>query len=279
MCSHFRRIAAFAFCLAFGAGSGAEPVPAPRVLKVCSDPNNMPFSNRAEEGFENRMAQLIASDLQASVEYTWFPQRRGFLSNTLRAGLCDVVMGVPSRFEPVETTRPYYRSTYVFVTQPGQRISSLDDAILHRLRIGVHVIGDDYANPPPAHALGRRGIIRNVSGYSIYGDYSRPNPPARLVEAVATKGVDLAIVWGPFGGYFGTRQGAPLRITPVSPDSDASLPLTYEIAVGVRKGDTVRRDELQRILDRRKIEIKRILDEYGVPLKRLNEQVPAGAAR
>jgi mxaJ protein len=163
----------------------------------------------------------------------------------------------------VETTRPYYRSTYVFVTRGDVRITSLDDPLLKRLRIGVHVVGDDYSNPPPAHALGRRSIIQNVSGYSIYGDYSQPNPPARLIEAVASREIDVAIVWGPFAGYFG-RQ---LRIVAVTPEVDQSLPFTYEISAAVRNGDKARRDELQGALDRRKSDIQRILVQYGVPLK------------
>jgi mxaJ protein len=257
-------------------GAAAE-VHANRVLKVCSDPNNLPFSNQKGEGFENRLAELIAREMDARVEYTWFPQRRGFVRNTLGAGICDIVMGVPNGFDPVETTRPYYRSTYVFLSRVDRKLvlGSLDDPALKHLTIGLHVVGDDYSNPPPMHALARRNIVQNVQGYSIYGDYSQPNPPARLVEAVAEGKVDVAIVWGPLGGYFAKRQRVPLKIAAVTPEHDGpSLPFVFDISIGVRKRDKALRRELDSILLRRSREIKAILTEFGVPLKAL----PSGAA-
>ncbi|HEY9233175.1 MAG TPA: hypothetical protein VIS78_13560, partial [Blastocatellia bacterium] len=152
-----------------------------RVLKVCADPNNLPFSNDRGEGFENKIAELIASEMNATVEYTWWAQRRGFVRNTLKAGNCDCLMGVPLGFEMAATTGPYYRSTYVFVYRKdsGFAVHSFDDPILKRLRIGVQMVGDDYANTPPAHALANRHIVTNVRGYTLYGDYRQPNPPAR----------------------------------------------------------------------------------------------------
>jgi mxaJ protein len=242
-----------------------------KVVRVCADPNNLPFSNEKGEGFENRIAQLVADDLGATLEYAWFAQRRGFIRNTLKEGLCDVVIGVPADYEMALTTRPYYRSTYVFLTRVDRNlnVSSMDDRRLAKLRLGVHVIGDDYSNPPPMHALARRHIVQNVAGYSIYGDYSQPNPPARLVEAVAKNEIDMAIVWGPFAGYFGSRQGVPMRIEPVTPETDESLPFVYEIAMGVRRGDTEKRRILDEVLHRRQGEIDRILAEYGVPVKPL----------
>lgn len=268
-------VLAAAAAFLFGCESSSEP--ARRVLRVCADPNNLPFSNQKGEGFENRIAELIAKELGARLEYTWFAQRRGFVRNTLRAGLCDVVVGVPARFDPVATTRPYYRSTYVFVSRKDRHlnIASLNDPRLKRLTIGVHIIGDDYSNPPPVHALSRRHIVQNVSGYTIYGDYSQPNPPARLVEAVSDGKVDIAIVWGPFAGYFGKKQSTDLRIVPVTPEADGpDLPFVFDIAMGVRKGDQSLRQELDRVLDRRRHEIQRILTDYGVPLKPVT---PSGA--
>lgn len=240
------------------------------VLRVCSDPNNLPFSNQQEEGFENKLANLIAAEMDARVEYTWFAQRRGFIRNTLNEKKCDVVMGVPNHYDPVDTTRPYYRSTYVFVTRQGEypTLASIDDPILKDLKIGVHIVGDDYSNPPPVHALGRRNIVRNVQGFSIYGDYSKPNPPARLVEAVAAGTVDVAILWGPFGGYFGPRQGIPLAVAAVTPESDGpELPFVFEIAMGVRKGDAELRDRLQTIMDSHQREVASILHDYSIPVK------------
>lgn len=242
-----------------------------KVLRVCSDPNNLPFSNEKGEGFENKIAELVARDIGARLEYTWFAQRRGFIRNTLKAGECDVVIGVPADYEMTLTTRPYYRSTYVFLSREQQHlnVSSLNDRRLATLRLGVHVIGDDYANPPPMHALARRHIIQNVAGYSIYGDYSQPNPPARLVEAVARGDIDMAIVWGPFAGYFGKRQNVPLHLEPVSPEVDGPLPFVYDIAMGVRRCNHEKQRILNDILDRRQSEINRILTDYGVPLKPL----------
>ena len=247
----------------------ASSVPAEqqRVLRVCADPNNLPFSNERGEGFDNAIARLIAREMSAEVEYVWWAQRRGFIRNTLGAGTCDVVFGVPANSERALATRPYYTSTYVFVTRETLRppITSIDDPRLRRLKVGVHLIGDDYTNTPPAHALARRGITDNVAGYLIYGDYRDPNPPARLVEAVAAGDVDIAVVWGPLAGYFVTRQGVPLRLTPVTPAIDAGLPFVFDAAIGVRRGDDTLRAELNRILVRRHSEIRNILDGYGVP--------------
>jgi mxaJ protein len=241
----------------------------PRVLRVCADPNNLPFSDSAGRGFENRLAELVAADLGAEVRYTWWAQRRGFVRNTLRAGACDLIPGLPARFEPVATTAPYYRSTYVFLTRPDltPAIESFDDPRLRRLRVGVHLIGNDYANPPPVSALARRGIVRNVAGYSIYGDYREPNPPARLVEAVARGDVDVAVVWGPLGGYFAGRAGTPLRVTPVgSPDDGPGVPFVFAIAMGARAEDSALVRAVDGALERHRDEVRRILERYGVPL-------------
>jgi quinoprotein dehydrogenase-associated probable ABC transporter substrate-binding protein len=250
------------------AGPSVRPS-APAVLRVCSDPNNLPFSNRAGQGFENRIAELVAGELHATVEYQWWPQRRGFVRNTLGAGRCDVIMGIPASDGQVLTTRPYYTSTYVFLSRrsSGPRIRSLDDPRLRRLRIGLHFIGDDYHNTPAAAALARRGMVRNLVGYSIYGDYSRPNPPARLIDAVARREVDVAIVWGPFAGYFGPRTGVPLVSAPVTPAMDEpGLPFTFAIAAGVRRGDTALRARVDRALASARPRIREVLERYGVPL-------------
>lgn len=175
-----------------GAGLAALAWPGPasaaeRELRVCADPNNLPFSNQERQGFENRIADLVAEALAAELSYTWWAQRRGFIRNTLNAGACDLVIGVPAGYELVETTAAYYRSAYVYVYRAdrGLDLRSMQDPRLRELRIGVHLIGDDGANPPPAHALGQQGIVDNVVGYMIYGDYREPNPPARIIDAVA----------------------------------------------------------------------------------------------
>ncbi|MFL6216537.1 MAG: substrate-binding domain-containing protein [Blastocatellia bacterium] len=243
-------------------------VKAGRVLKVCADPNNLPFSNDRGEGFENKIAELIANEMHATVEYTWWAQRRGFIRNTLKAGSCDCVIGVPLGFEMAATTGPYYRSTYVFVYRKdaGFTIHSFDDPILKRLRIGVQMIGDDYANTPPAHALANRHIITNVRGYTLYGDYRQPNPPARIIDAVANGEIDAAIVWGPLAGYFAGQQPTPLELVPVEPQIDQPfLPFVYDISMGVRRGDDALKQELEAIIERKHADIEHILDEYHVP--------------
>ena len=239
-----------------------------RELRVCADPNNLPFSNRRLEGFENQIAALLARDLGAEVRYTWWAQRRGFFRNTLKAGLCDVVMGVPSSFEMALPTRPYYRSTYAFVTRKdhGPVVRSFDDAVLRQVKVGVQIAGDDGANTPPAHALARRGMVQNVTGYTLFGDYAEDNPPARIMDAVARGDVDVAVVWGPLAGYFARRELAALTLTPVSPQIDLPyLPFVFDISVGVRRGETALRDEIDAVLERRQGEIDAILDRYGVP--------------
>lgn len=246
---------------------GQRPVEPTRILRVCADPNNLPFSNEREEGFDNAIARLIATELGATVEYTWWAQRRGFIRNTLGAGACDLVLGVPARSERALATRPYYRSTYVFVAPADLKppLRSMDDARLRRLRVGVHLIGDDYTNTPPAHALARRGITANVAGYMVYGDYREPNPPARLVEAVAAGDVDVAMVWGPLAGYFAPRQSRPLTVTPVSPDADGPLPFVFDVAMAVRRGDDSLHKAVDAVLVRRRGSIDSILASYGVP--------------
>lgn len=238
-------------------------------LRVCADPNNLPFSNQREEGFENKLAQLLARELHQQVRYVWWPQRRGFIRNTLQAKRCDVVLGIPAAYELAQPTRAYYRSTYVFVTRRDRHLNlrSFDDPALRRLRIGLHAIGDDYANVPPAQALAQRGITQNITGYSIYGDYSQPNPPAALIMAVARGEIDLAIAWGPLAGYFAAHAPVPLKVVPIAQEqATPQLPLTFDICLGVRREDVALRTTLNHILARRKHEIEGLLRSYGVPL-------------
>lgn len=255
-------------CLALALAVGCtRTTAATQPLRVCSDPNNLPFSNRQQQGFENRIADLLARDLGVTIDYTWWAQRRGFLRNTLMAGLCDVVIGLPHDAAMADTTRPYYRSTYVFVTRKarGLHIRSFDDPSLRQLRIGVQVIGDDGANSPPAHALSRRGIVGNVIGYSVYGDYAVNSPPSRIVTAVATGEVDVAAVWGPLAGYFAARQREPLEVVAVSPRIDGGLAQTFALSMAVRRNDTARLAVLNAFLQRRRAQIDRILEAYHVP--------------
>jgi mxaJ protein len=238
-----------------------------RELRVCADPNNLPFSNEKREGFENRLVELIAQDMGATVTYAWHAQRRGFLRETLKGGACGLVPGLPNRFEGVRTTAPYYRSTYVFVTrQDGPAVRSFDDAALRDHRVGVQLVGDDGWNTPPAHALARRGIVGNVRGYTLYGDYREPNPPARIVDAVASGEIDVAVVWGPLAGYFATREPEPLHLVPVQPSADGPmLPMAWDISMAVRTGDDALLAEVAGVLQRRRADVDAILAAYSVP--------------
>jgi mxaJ protein len=215
-------------------------------LRICADPNNMPFSNRALEGFENKIAAVLADELHETPVYTWWAQRRGFLRNTLSAGLCDVVIGITPGVGPISTTAPYYRSTYVFVGR-NVKIDSFNDPRLRTLKVGIHV-------------------IENVVGYSIYGNYDEPSPPSKLIDAVAHDDVDVAVAWGPLAGYYARRERVPLTVTPVADRAAVNgIPFTYDIAVGVRKDSTALRQRLDRALVARRAEIRRILHGYGVP--------------
>ena len=249
-------------------------------LRICADPNNLPFTNSNGEGFENKIAALLARDLGTRVEYTWFAQRRGFLRNTLTAQKCDVVMGLPVDTDAAWTTKPYYRSTYVFVTRRSRHlhVRSFDDPQLRQLRIGVELVGDDGANTPPAHALSRRGIVRNVVGYSVYGDYRTNSPPSAIIGAVARGDIDVAAAWGPMAGYFAAQQAVPLDVSPVQPQVDGRfLPQTFSIAMATRRRDEIRHEQLQQFIDRRRSEIDAILAAYHVP--RIDREPTASAPR
>lgn len=242
---------------------------APRAFRVCADPNNMPFSSSRRAGFEDRIAEHLAHELGLPVEYAWLPQGRGFVRKTLNAGLCDVIMGVPHGYDLVRTTRPYFRSTYAFVYRTGSpyAVRTMDDSVLGRLRIGVHVIGDDYQNTPPVGALAARGIIDNVIGFPVFGDYAKPDPAATIVHAVAADSIDVAIVWGPFAGYFASREKVPLTVVPLESAVDASgQSFAYDISIGVRHADSAFAERLDSLLVRDQAVIRGILRSYGVPL-------------
>jgi mxaJ protein len=236
-------------------------------LRVCADPNNMPFSNAHRDGFENRIAALVAHDLGRPLAYVWAPQRRGFVRSTLDAGRCDLVVGVPAGFGRLRTTRAYYRSSYVFVSRRDRhlRLTSFDDPRLKALTIGIQVTGDDYNNPPAAQALASRGLVDQVRGYPVYGDYSRPDPQRGLVDDVAGGRLDVAVVWGPQGGYYAGQQPVPLDVTPVR-ETHPAAPFEFAIAMGVRRGDAALSRALDQALLRHAAEIRRILSAYGVPL-------------
>ena len=241
----------------------------PRTLTACADPNNLPFSNKAGEGFENKLAQMIASDLHAKLDYMWWAQRRGYVRNTLNERKCDFWPGIGSNVEMVATSRPYYRSTYMFVSRASAKLDglTLDDPRLRKLRIAVQMVGNEATNTPPAHALSSRGIVANVRGYMLYGDYSKPNPPAEIMQAVERGDVDVALVWGPLAGYFAARSPVPLRLEPVTPwMADMQWQMQFDISVGVQKDDQPLLKRIDGVLARRSGDIRNLLDAYHVPM-------------
>jgi quinoprotein dehydrogenase-associated probable ABC transporter substrate-binding protein len=257
------KLSAIAVIGACALNCGAAPL-----LRVCSDPNNMPNSNKQQQGFENRIADLIARDLGMEVSYYWFPQREAFFKKTLNSGVCDVVMGVPAGFEEADATRPYYRSTYVFVSRHDSNlhIGSFDDPRLKTLRIGVHILGEQDDSLPPVHALTSRGIVHNLVGYSIFGNLAETNPSSDLIAAVAKKDVDVAVAWGPLAGYFSRNEPVPLDITPIAGDPrNPTLPMTFDICIGVREGNIKLKERLETELVRQHAEIQQILRSFGVP--------------
>ena len=224
--------------LIFAAGLNAQA----RELRVCADPNNMPFSSRDQTGFENRIAAIVAQDLNARLTFVWQRMGRGFVREYLDKAQCDLLIGIPANFRPVLATSPYYRSTYVFVSRREEAVPSLDSAALHGLKIGVQVLEEEYT--PPGEALARRGLQSGIVGFDTTGDGADS-----IVRAVADQKVDIAIVWGPLAGYFAKKLGHNLRVTPVEPEVDPpGLPFTFAISMGVRKGNVALRDELEKVL-------------------------------
>lgn len=247
-------------------GVASLAIAEPAVLRVCADSNNLPYSNLQKQGFENKLAQMVARDLGKQLKYVWWPLSPMRSQRMFRAGVCDVIMGIPVNGDLALPTRPYYTSSYVFVTREDRRLKlrSFDDPQLHILRIGLPMVQDD--GTPAEAELQRRGIIRNVVGYSVFGDASKPNPPEDLLKAVAAGKVDVAIAWGPIAGYFARESRVPLKITAICQSPGSAVPLSFEIGMGVRPGDTVLRDELNAEVVRRHKEIQSLLRSYGVPV-------------
>jgi mxaJ protein len=250
-----------------------------QALTVCADPNNLPFSNRAEQGFENKLVQILAGELHSRVRYVWWAQRRGFARHTLTDVRCDLWPGVPAGLASMATSQPYYASSYMYVSRAdrGLRDLSLDDERLRRLVIGVQLVGDDAMNTPPAHALAARGLIENVRGFTLYGDYSQPNPPAAIVDAVTRATVDVALVWGPLAGYFAARSPLPLHLQPLEA-AVHGWPMRYEIAVGVRRSDAQLLRRVNAALSRQRHAIDRLLRAYHVPRTDLGFELELPAA-
>ncbi|WP_347989208.1 quinoprotein dehydrogenase-associated putative ABC transporter substrate-binding protein [Methylomonas sp. AM2-LC] len=242
------------------------------VLKVCAEPNNLPFSNDKGEGFENKIAELLAKDLNRSVVYTWQRQGEGFIRQTLGSGACDVVIGVPAQLEGVKTTTPYYCSIYAIVTRKKSHLNihSYADPAWKKLKIGLHSVGSDGSNSPPAHALGLHDLGSQVVGYTMWGTDDE-SPQGDVVKAVADGSIDIAIVWGPFAGYFAKPFGSQLivRPAPVEP-ALPNQPFAWDIAAAVRSDDEALLVSLDDSLRRQSAKIQGILKNFGVPIIKLD---------
>jgi mxaJ protein len=222
-------------------------------------------------GVENKIIALIARDLDVTVDYTWWAQRRGYVRQTLKANVCDIWPGVASGIGMMSSTRPYYRSSYVFVTRTdrGLHIASFDDAQLRSLSIGVQMVGSNAMNSPPADALARRGIVQNVHGYMLYGDYREPHPSSAIIDAVEHGDVDVAVVWGPLAGYFAAQENLPLALEPVQPwRDDGEVPMAFDISMGVRRSDHALLQRLDESLEKNHVSIAAILASFHVPVLR-----------
>jgi len=233
------------------------------VLRVCGDPNNMPFSNQKLEGIENQIAAVVAKDLGWELQYVWWAHQRGLVKRVLNTGRCDVLVGIPKGYDLVRWTKPYYRTGYVIAYRKDRvsEIRSLDDPQLKTLKVGVQV------NTPPHNALGQRGIVGdNVVAYQLLFD---PNEhpedyPGREIEDLLAGRIDVALVWGPIAGYFQKKKGASsLAIVPID---EPGQQFAFDISMGVRKSDTELKSRLEQVLDSKQNEIRAILEDFGVPL-------------
>jgi mxaJ protein len=265
------RMRSFALALAALAATALplaaqRPAPMqPGLLRVCADPDNLPASNQAGEGLENRLAEFMAKEWNSRLEYVWWAAPRGMM-RMLNGRYCDVVLQMPVLSDMANLTKPYFRTSYVIVQRKDvpYRISGLDDPDLKRLKIGVHLFANDGENSPPAMALSRHGVVGNLVGFStVYvGGMARPED---IVKAVADGTVDVAMVWGPIAGFYARKLGLDLLLTPVPDDTLTGIPFVYSMGMATRRGEPAFRDSLQRFLDTHQPELQRILDEFGVP--------------
>jgi mxaJ protein len=233
-------------------------------LRVCADPNNLPFSNKRQEGFENRIAELTAKALGAQLSYYWWPHQRGLVRNTLGAGRCDVLIGVPTGYERVLATTPYYRTSYViaYLKDRDFQVTSLDDPILQKLRVGV------YSNSPPHMALAQRELVGdNLVQYSLFYDWEHPEGfIEQPIKALIAGEIDVAMVWGPVAGYCVKKHtGCGLQLVPIK-EENPHWPMSFTISMGVKRGNKALKTQLEQMLEQRRAEIRQILEEYGVPL-------------
>lgn len=229
-------------------------------FRVCADPANVPFSNKDGQGFENKIAELMADRIGRPLEYTWFPQALGFVRRTLRENRCDVIIGFAQGHDLVLNTNHYYTSAYVLVTLPDSPLAGVDaisDPKLQGKRIGV------MAGSPPATHVARHGLIGKAKGYRLMVDRRVESPAEQAVADLKSGEIDAAVLWGPIGGYYAKKEG--LSMVPLLKEEGAPR-LFYRITMGVRAGELAWKRELNKLIRRNQKEIDAILTEYGVPL-------------
>ena len=247
-----------------GLGAGAELVD-PDALRVCADPSNLPFSNEKGDGFENKIARLLGEKLGKPVTYAYFPQIIGFVRNTLNAYRCDLIMGVAVGDDLVQTTNPYYHTSYALLVKKGSDldgVTALDDPRLKDKRIGV------VAGTPPATIMVRNGLMDRAKPYPLTIDTRAEAPAKSMVDDLQAGQIDAGVLWGPIAGYWAVHQRLPLTLMPLA--SGDGVRMDFLIAMGVRRSDQAWKRQLNTLISANQGAIDQILAEYGIPL--INEQ-------
>ena len=234
-----------------------------KVLRVCSTPENLPYANEKGEGYENKIAEIIADELKVPIEYTWFPQGLGFVRKTLAVKRCDLVIGTAQADEFTLNTNHYYRTTYALVYRAGlglDGVSSVFDARLKDKRIGIQ------AGVPAADQVAKAGLMATAKPYRLIVDTRYDNPMEEMVKDIRSGEVDVGILWGPYAGYYASRGGERLTVVPILEEVPGTPKLEYRITMGVRMGETGWKRRINEIIAKRQGDIDGVLLEYGVPL-------------
>jgi quinoprotein dehydrogenase-associated probable ABC transporter substrate-binding protein len=234
----------------------------PKVLRVCADPRNLPFSNDKGEGFENKLAELFADKLQKKLDYMYFPQATGFVRVTLAAHRCDVIMGFPQGDDLVQGTNPYYRTAYALVAKPGNGlddVTTLEDERLKGKHIGI------IAGTPPATNMAVAGLMANAKPYPLMIDTRVDSSAAAMIDDLMSGQIDAGVLWGPMAGFYAKRANPPLHVTPLVKETTGPR-LVYRIGMGVRSADQNWKRQLNRLIQENQPEINKILLDFGVPL-------------
>ena len=244
-----------------GLGEAIELVD-PKTLRVCADPNNLPFSNEKEEGFENRLAELIARKLGKSLSYTYFPMTVGFVRNTLGAHKCDVIMGYAQGDELVQNTNAYYRTAYTLIYKPKHGLDglvTLADPRLKDKRIGI------IAGTPPATSMVRYGLMAKARPYQLLIDTRFTSSAAQMIADLKAGEIDVGALWGPMAGYYAKVSKEPLTVVPLL-NEQKSTRMVFRITMGVRASDQEWKRKLNRLIRENQTEINALLLDFGVPL-------------